>query len=251
IQILGQRESLGPGQLTVLTDDYRHQVLSASAALEACGEGHRLEAYDFAGPYAFATQTEGARYAGLMAEASEASRHAWKGRGTVRSFRAGEWFRVSAPSSPIPSSPSTPSSPRTRGSTDELLLLSVRHYGINNLPDVVREGVEALLGPSFPRMREPSAPSPSFPRTRESSDHGLDPRVRGDDGARGSSRADDGAWGASRRDDDELERAAQAVGYANAFTAIPRTRPWRPALADETGLRLNPRPTAPGYQTAV
>src|SRR5690606_27232761 len=97
IQILGQRESLGPGQLTVLTDDYRHQVLSASAALEACGEGHRLEAYDFAGPYAFATQTEGARYAGLMAEASEASRHAWKGRGTVRSFRAGEWFRVAAP----------------------------------------------------------------------------------------------------------------------------------------------------------
>ncbi|KGO98759.1 type VI secretion system Vgr family protein [Novilysobacter defluvii] len=240
IQILGQRESLGPGQLTVLTDDYRHQVLSASAALEAGGEGHRLEAYDFAGPYAFATQTEGARYAGLMAEAAEASRHEWRGRGTVRSFRAGEWFRVAAPSSRIPSSPSTPSSPRTRGSTDspELLLLSVRHFGINNLPDVVRDGVEALLGPSFPR-------------TGESSDPGLDPRVRGDDGAWGSSRADDGAWGASRRDDDELERAAQAVGYANAFTAIPRTRPWRPVLADETGLRLNPRPTAPGYQTAI
>ena len=209
IQILGQRESLGPGQLTVLTDDYRHQVLSASAALEAGGEGNPLEAYDFAGPYAFATQAEGARHAGLMAEAAEASRHEWKGRGTVRSFRAGEWFRVAGPSPSIASSPSTPSSPRTRGSTDELLLLSVHHYGINNLPDVVREGVEALLGPSFPRTRESSDPS------------------------------------------HELERAAQAVGYANAFTAIPRTRPWRPVLADETGLRLNPRPIAPGYQTAI
>src|SRR5690606_34407059 len=112
-------------------------------------------------------------------------------------------------------SPSTPSSPCTRGSTDELLLLSVRHYGINNLPDVVREGVEALLGPSFPRTGESSPSFSSFPRTRESSDSGLDPRVRGDDGAWGSSRGDDGAWGSSHRDDDELERAAQAVGYAN------------------------------------
>ncbi|TWI13380.1 type VI secretion system Vgr family protein [Aerolutibacter ruishenii] len=55
------------------------------------------------------------------------------------------------------------------------------------------------------------------------------------------------------------ERAA-AVGYANAFLAVPRTLPWRPLLAAEVTLadqpaaivpRLNPRPTAPGYQTAI
>ncbi|MFT4249235.1 MAG: type VI secretion system Vgr family protein, partial [Pseudomonas sp.] len=43
---------------------------------------------------------------------------------------------------------------------------------------------------------------------------------------------------------------AEAVGYANRFTAVARSTPWRPVLADETGARLNPRPTAPGYQSA-
>src|SRR5699024_1394355 len=40
-------------------------------------------------------------------------------------------------------------------------------------------------------------------------------------------------------------------GYANVFEAVDRSRPWRPVLADDTGARLNPRPTAPGYQTAL
>ncbi|KGM56566.1 type IV secretion protein Rhs [Lysobacter arseniciresistens ZS79] len=44
---------------------------------------------------------------------------------------------------------------------------------------------------------------------------------------------------------------AEAVGYGNAFTAVPRALDWRPVLVDDTGLRMNPRPTAPGYQTAV
>ncbi|MBN6151539.1 type VI secretion system tip protein VgrG [Xanthomonas sp. AmX2] len=44
---------------------------------------------------------------------------------------------------------------------------------------------------------------------------------------------------------------AEAVGYGNAFEAVDRQQPWRPVLADGTGARLNPRPTAPGYQTAV
>ena len=214
IQVLGHAESIGSGLLTVLTDDYRRQVLSASLALEAGGEGNPLESYDFAGPYAFASQAEGARYAGLMAEAHEAGRHAWTGQGTVRSFRAGEWVRLAGTSSPR--TPPT-SSPRTRGSKDvattpELLLLTVRHLGINNLPDAVREAAQTLLG------------SAAFAKS-------MDPRVRGDDG--------------------ELEKAAKAVGYANTFTAIPRDLPWRPVLTDETGARLNPRPTAPGYQTAL
>ncbi|PPU89006.1 type IV secretion protein Rhs, partial [Xanthomonas populi] len=46
-------------------------------------------------------------------------------------------------------------------------------------------------------------------------------------------------------------RQAEAVGYGNAFEAVDRQQPWRPVLADGTGARLNPRPTAPGDQTAV
>ncbi len=45
--------------------------------------------------------------------------------------------------------------------------------------------------------------------------------------------------------------SAEKVGYGNTFTAVERTLPWRPRLHDATGARLNPRPTAPGYQTAI
>ncbi len=48
-----------------------------------------------------------------------------------------------------------------------------------------------------------------------------------------------------------LHARAQAVGYANRFEAVGRERPWRPVLTDATGARRNPRPTAPGYQTAI
>ena len=51
--------------------------------------------------------------------------------------------------------------------------------------------------------------------------------------------------------DPAVHERAEAVGYANAFTAIQRTTPWRPVLLDDTGVRLNPRPLAPGYQTAI
>lgn len=44
---------------------------------------------------------------------------------------------------------------------------------------------------------------------------------------------------------------AAKVGYANCFTATERALPWRPVLLDGTGARLNPRPTVPGYQTAL
>ncbi len=44
---------------------------------------------------------------------------------------------------------------------------------------------------------------------------------------------------------------AEAVGYAQRFRGVDRALPWRPVLSDGTGLRLNPRPTAPGRQTAV
>ncbi|WP_292933024.1 type VI secretion system Vgr family protein [Noviherbaspirillum sp.] len=50
---------------------------------------------------------------------------------------------------------------------------------------------------------------------------------------------------------DSLLRSAAATGYANRFSAIRADIPWRPALANDTGLRLNPRPTALGSQSAI
>jgi type VI secretion system VgrG family protein len=48
-----------------------------------------------------------------------------------------------------------------------------------------------------------------------------------------------------------LWQQADAVGYAQHFEAVARALPWRPALEDDHGLRLNPRPTVPGVQTAI
>ncbi|NZA28504.1 type VI secretion system tip protein VgrG [Luteimonas sp. SJ-92] len=93
----------------------------------------------------------------------------------------------------------------------EVLITRIHQAGVNNLPLDLRQGIGTRLGPA-----------PAWPRDA---------------------------------DDAEGERAilarADAVGYANRFEGVDRERPWRPVLADETGARLNPRPTAPGYQTAI
>jgi Rhs element Vgr protein len=49
----------------------------------------------------------------------------------------------------------------------------------------------------------------------------------------------------------ELMEAAKEHGYANRFNGIRADVPWRPILADGTGARLNPRPTAQGVQSAI
>ena len=105
-----------------------------------------------------------------------------------------------------------PSAAGSESTPPELLLTGVDHLGVNNLPVDLREAVQAELGP---------AP--------------------GQDEAHGSHGLAAGRL---------LERAG-AVGYANAFEAVDRSRPWRPVLVDDTGARANPRPTAPGYQTAI
>ena len=49
----------------------------------------------------------------------------------------------------------------------------------------------------------------------------------------------------------ELLASAKEHGYANRFHCIRADVPWRPVLEDGTGARLNPKPTARGYQSAI
>ncbi|OWB28829.1 type VI secretion system Vgr family protein [Xanthomonas oryzae pv. oryzicola] len=56
--------------------------------------------------------------------------------------------------------------------------------------------------------------------------------------------------GAIAQMEPRLLAQAQASGYVNRFRAVPRTQLWRPTLADGTGQRLNPAPTALGAQSA-
>lgn len=97
----------------------------------------------------------------------------------------------------------------------EWLLTRVVHVGINNLPNTVVAATQAWLAPSAL----------------------LDVEAM----------VQDGIEAALHR---PLLARAQASGYANAWDALPRRRSWRPLLLDGSGARLNPRPTAPGPQTA-
>ncbi|PLK46916.1 type VI secretion system Vgr family protein, partial [Uliginosibacterium sp. TH139] len=57
--------------------------------------------------------------------------------------------------------------------------------------------------------------------------------------------------GVEQGEDDALLTPARSRGYANQFEAQRVHVPWRPALLDGTGGRINPRPTAMGPQTAT
>lgn len=203
VQAFGALRALGATSLTLLSHDYKTvAATTANAALGAGSDSLALELYDPVGAYAFADRDAAQRVAELLAEAHDAHRQRWLGRGTVRSFTAGNWFALLG-------------APAERTAVpDEVLLTAVWHAGINPLPEGL--ATHARLPERMP---------------------GLAPAT----------------WHAV------TERAA-AVGYANAFLAVPRALPWRPLLAAEAALadepaaivpRLNARPTAPGYQTAI
>ncbi|MEC5387280.1 type VI secretion system tip protein TssI/VgrG [Uliginosibacterium sp. H3] len=72
--------------------------------------------------------------------------------------------------------------------------------------------------------------------------------------AEASSSLGDVATAASSGNDASLAALldqAKKRGYANHFSAQRVFVPWRPALADEHGTRLNPRPTVAGVQSAI
>ncbi|MCF7750822.1 type VI secretion system tip protein VgrG [Bacillus subtilis subsp. subtilis] len=98
-----------------------------------------------------------------------------------------------------------------RGGAPVVLVTQVWHQATNNLPTAARLALQQRLG---------EAP----------------------------------AWPMAGRDDAARQRQlrirADALGYANAFEGVDRAVAWRPVRVDGTGLRLNPRPLAPGYQTA-
>lgn len=96
------------------------------------------------------------------------------------------------------------------------LLTHVVHVGVNNLPNAVVAATQQHLAPSSV----------------------LDAAAM---------RADAGIEAMLHR---HLLARAEASGYANTFDVLPRDRPWRDVLLDGTGARLNPRPTAPGPQSA-
>lgn len=190
VQAIGLCRRLASTTVSVQSDDYRQvRALAGQSPMDGGGSESAREDFDAVGAYAFSDSAAASRQARLLAQAREAHSRHWQGHGTVRGLHSGSWLRLQqAPGATPP----------------ELLLVSVDHAGINNLPTDLRRSLEDALG---------VAPA------------------EGEDAA--------------------LWQQAEPVGYGNRFDAVERSLPWRPRLLDGTGARLNPRPTVPGYQTAV
>lgn len=186
VQQLGQHLRLHSTRVQLHSSDYRSvRSLMGQLPVQGGGEAPR-EDYDAIGAYAFADADALQHHARLVAEAMEAQALQWQGRGSVRSADAGQAWVLTGLPGELPA---------------ELLLVSIEHAGVNNLPVDLRRAMTAL--------------------------------------------------DAIHADNDTLQAEARAHGYSNLFTALARDRRWRPVLEDGTGVRRNPRPLAPGYQTAI
>jgi len=284
IQALGSERRLQPAITTVSSWDYKTaRVLAATAETAHTFGGPnapRIEANDWAGVYAFATQQDAEHTARILRDATDARFKDWFGNGSVRTFRPGTAFRLFA--SPLDglgqigqagqASQGSQTDPDIRR---RFSLLGVLHAGVNNLPVSLHDDSQSRLGaapPFTPRTLAGAGagayaemrPDPAgdsllaswerdgrdwFRRTAAEQDalcpnlvKAWFPELYPDDD--GNDHCDPAAWPA-------LLVRAKHTGYANRFAAIRADIVWRPALFDDTGIRLNPRPTAPGSQTAI
>ena len=224
ILALGCQRRFAASSTTLLSTDYKaDSAISASLPSARPMGGPNapaLEDYDFVGTYAFANSGLAERYVRLSREAVEARVETWLGHASVRSLRPGTWFDLKAGLSDQLATllPATQSGSHER----RFVLTAVESAGKNNLPVGLAESVAALLG---------DAPGCS---AGDDHSHRIDePRV------------------VSITLDPKLIDAAAHHGFACHFAALRAVTPWRPQLTDNTGARLNPRPTASGLQHAV
>ncbi|QOF78351.1 type VI secretion system Vgr family protein [Variovorax sp. 38R] len=165
------------------------------------------------------------RYAALMMEAAECRADLMLGHSTVRTLRAGTRIEIDdAPALGLQAKPA-------------LLLDTVEHVGINNLPKDTAASIAAQLGELTEHL---VFDSPCTAVTAESDVFGLVSAATG-----------------TRSDNDDIYpqpqnlATAQAQGYANSFSGVHAPRPWRPALTAADGARLHARPTASGVHSAI
>jgi type VI secretion system secreted protein VgrG len=215
IQALGATRTLNPALTTVLSYDYksRRAIAASIPTHHAVGgkQAPRLESYDHPGLYAWASSAEAERYARLQQQAHEARNKLWQGRSSVRTLRPGTRFTLTQ--GPLqPDGDSVPA----------YAVLGVTSVGLNNLPRPAQEGLAELFGP-LPELLADCLQAQHSPQNAALVAHGLD----------------------------DVIGQARKLGYANRFEAIRADIPWRPVLADGSGLRRHSRPTAPGSQSAI
>jgi len=213
----GEHRRLKSTLVSTVAYDYKAKqsvVASVPTAVKFGGDhAPHLESYDDPGLYAFANAAEAERYGRLAMEALEAGYQTWLGRGTVRSLSPGSRLDLVG----LPVNPAKPEDEHKYSITE------VIHVGINNLSGEAIAAIAERLGRR---------------------------QVVGDAAALATGDAIEPV-GAPEFVPGDLLKLATERGYGNSFAALHHATPWRPQLADDTGARLNPRPTAPGPMSAL
>jgi type VI secretion system secreted protein VgrG len=222
IQAFGGQRSLNPAATAVLQWDY----LQKRAVAVMVPTNHQfgaqpvqdmaawLESYQSSGVSAdggTCTTAQLQHLATLGQQAHEFRNKTWLVRSSVRSLRAGQWFKLKNSTLDVLAD-------LGHDDTDlEFSVHSVHALGINNLPKELSERIAQTVANAewddFDWLADKSRPDPMAELL------------------------------ASVADDPELSEQAAATGYANRFEACRRAIPWRPVYLK--------KPTALGPQTAI
>ncbi|MFD0739827.1 type VI secretion system tip protein TssI/VgrG [Lysobacter koreensis] len=204
--------------------DYRSLDVRTTEASGAPTGEVALEDIDTAGPYAYPDRATGDRRARQQLEALQVAADSVRGRGSWRRLRPGACFELTQ-------HPAYPDASSAR-----FACVGVRHRARNNLGAEVFAQIEQQLGlATLPALRLPAGlDGAAF--------EPLSPRERG--WGEGS-----GPEGAPARVDSASKPATDF--YQNTFDALPAAVPYRAQTADGHGLRLHPKPTVHGTQTAI
>ncbi|MDR3391952.1 MAG: type VI secretion system Vgr family protein [Sulfuriferula sp.] len=215
---LAVAHSLQPARLTLASYDYKAKAISNASTPSDIGLGGKyysqlppVEHYDYPGQYAFTDRTDADRQAVLRMQAHEIRQQRWQGQSTVRSLRAGQRFNIDG--NPRPGTAAIP---------DALIATQIIQLGINNLPNAAGNHLARSFGPLTGWLRDTLCGSQQ-------------------DGNAPTSPSD-----TAPAEPGKLVATAQRLGYANAFTVIPATRPWRAQVSQ----RLNDPSATDGSQTA-
>jgi len=225
IQAFGGQRSLNPAATAVLQWDYlqkravsalvpTHHQFGAAPVQDMAAW---LESYQCSGAVAdggSCTSAQLQHLATLGQQAHEMRNKSWLARSSVRSLRAGQWFKLK--------NSTLDALAELKGEADlEFSVHSVHSLGINNLPKELSEQIAHAMA---------NAPAMNFDWLGEpTSQHGQpDPLTE---------------LLASLADDPELAAKAAETGYANRFEACRRAIPWRPLYIK--------KPTALGLQSAI
>ncbi len=265
MQALSALRSLPSATVTLLSTNYKSKsAVTASAPTAATGanawggkDAPQLESYLPLAPYAASYRAATQRLAELRQQALEARHLRYAARTSIRSLRTGQ--RIHITDSPL----AALGTPNHGG----LNVLSLHHYGINNLPKQAQDSIAQLLGQA-PKLLADTLADLQVPGGHLDSRHlevGLGAKYLIGPSFCCLSSYDNYSNSASLSHALPLDHSAalaqaQAIGYANVCELLEAQRPWRPLLSGgmpgaagwaTPSSPLLQRPSAPGAQTAM